>query len=99
MKSGDEEKKCSDPTKGFTLFINAVATSIDAAAVGLSLAMLNIHIVLPALVIGGITALLCSLGMLAGPMLGRLFGKKVEFAGGLILLGIGFKILWEHLSW
>ena len=98
LQSDEDKTECSDPTRGWTLLANAIATSIDAAAVGLSLAMLNVHIVFPALVIGTITALLCSMGMLAGPMLGRLFGKKVELAGGLILIGIGLKILWEHLN-
>ena len=82
----------------FDLLILSVATSIDALAVGVSFAFLKISIVTPIIVIGAVTFSLSFLGVLAGNKLGRLFGKKVEIAGGLILIGIGVKILLEDLA-
>lgn len=75
----------------------SVATSIDALAVGLSFAFLEVSIVVPVLIIGGVTFVLSYLGVLIGNRFGPLFEKKMEIIGGLILIGIGFKILIEHL--
>ncbi|SNB44970.1 manganese efflux pump MntP family protein [Geobacter sp. DSM 9736] len=91
-----EEKAASDPTKGFTMVMLSVATSIDALAVGLSLAMLGISIWLPATIIGVVAAVLTVTGMLLGRRLGGSWGKPVEILGGLVLIGIGVKILLEH---
>jgi putative Mn2+ efflux pump MntP len=74
----------------------AIATSIDALVVGVSFAFLNISIVLPVILIGLITAGLSFSAFFAGNGLRRLVGNKVEIAGGLILIGIGVKILIEH---
>lgn len=82
-----------DPTRGWSLVAFSVATSIDALAVGVSLAMLGEGIWRPALVIGLITGGLTVLGMLIGARLGRRFGRWIEVAGGLVLIGIGVKIL------
>jgi putative Mn2+ efflux pump MntP len=86
-----------DPSRGITLIILSVATSIDALAVGLGLAMLGIKIIYPCLVIGIITAILSFLGIQMGSRLGIKFGKKMEILGGLILMGIGSKIIITHL--
>ncbi len=86
-----------DPTKGMSLIILSIATSIDALAVGLSLAFLNITILYPSVVIGIVAAIMTIIGMLFGEVLGRIVGKKVGIPGGLILIGIGIKILIEHL--
>ncbi len=97
---GDEEsekEKTADPTRGWSLVILSVATSIDALAVGLSLAMLGTAIYQPALVIGLTTGTLTTLGMLLGSRVGARFGKGMEILGGLILIGIGLKILIESL--
>ncbi len=75
----------------------AVATSIDALAVGLSFSLLAIDIVTPVLVIGLVTFSLSLAGVLAGYRLGALIAGKVEVLGGLILIAIGCKILFEHL--
>ncbi len=75
----------------------SVATSIDALAVGLSFAFLRISIAIPIIVIGIVTFLLSFLGVFAGNRFGNLFGKRIETLGGLILIGIGIKILVEHL--
>ena len=86
----------SDPTRGLSLVVLSVATSIDALAVGLSLAMLEVVIWYPAAVIGVVTASLTVCGMLAGGRVGRRLGRRIRILGGVILLGIGVKILVEH---
>ncbi|MDR1566855.1 MAG: manganese efflux pump MntP family protein [Treponema sp.] len=73
------------------------ATSIDALAVGLSFSILNREIWSSALVIGGITFAVCITGFEFGRRIGALLEKWAEIAGGLILIGIGVKILSEHL--
>jgi putative Mn2+ efflux pump MntP len=75
----------------------SIATSIDALAVGLSFAFLKISIATPIIVIGIVTFILSFLGVLVGNRLGHFFEKKMEIVGGLILIGIGIKILIEHL--
>lgn len=95
---GEEEEKKDDPTKGWSLVMYSVATSIDALAVGLSLAMQRIQIVTPAIVIGVITATMTAIAMILGNKIGQLLGKRMEVTGGLVLVGIGVKILIEHLS-
>ena len=80
-----------------SLLALAVATSIDALMVGLSLAFLETAIVEPILLIGLITFLLSIDGFYFGCGLGRVFGNRVKIVGGLILLAIGFRILLEHL--
>ena len=94
-----EEAECTakDPTRGWTLVMLSVATSIDALAVGLSLAMVGAGIVIPALVIGVVAASFTVVGMVLGRRVGMLAGKWVEVAGGLVLIGSGVKIVVEHL--
>jgi putative Mn2+ efflux pump MntP len=79
------------------LFVLALATSIDALAVGVSFAVLNIHIVMPILIIGLVTFLMSALGVWIGAKGIRFFEKKIEIIGGLILIAIGAKILISHL--
>ena len=83
----------SDPTRGWTLVTLSVATSLDALAVGLSLALLNVRIWIPCLVIGLVTATLTALGVEFGSRVGRRWGRGAEIAGGSVLLLIGLKIL------
>jgi manganese efflux pump family protein len=87
----------SNPSKGGTLVMLCIATSLDAMAVGLSLAMLKTSILYPALVIGVVTAGLSIIGLLAGTKLGQTFGKRMEILGGLILVGIGIQVVLNHL--
>ena len=87
-----------DPSRGVTLVVLSVATSIDAFAVGLSLAMLRVSIWYPSVVIGVVTAGLSLLGLLVGHRLGLRFGKRMEVLGGVILIGIGLKVLVSHLG-
>lgn len=95
----EEEKACRpDRTQGRRLLILAVATSIDALAVGLSLGVVRSGIVYPAVIIGITSFVLTIVGAKLGPVVGRLVGKRAELAGGLILIGIGLKVLVEHLA-
>lgn len=79
------------------LLVLAVATSIDALAIGLSFSVLGQAIWLPAVLIGGITFVVCLSGFEAGRRVGSFLGKWAGIAGGLVLIGIGVKILIEHL--
>jgi len=95
---GKEKVRTSgDPTRGWSLVFLSVATSLDALAVGISLAMLGESILLPAVVIGIVAAAFTTVGMLLGKRIGLFWGKKVVVVGGLILIGIGIKIVIEHL--
>jgi putative Mn2+ efflux pump MntP len=90
-----------DPTRGWSLLGLSVATSIDALAVGLTFGVLGDTIWLAVLIIGLVTAALTTLGMHLGSHLGSLFGRRfsrvTEIIGGLVLIGIGVKILVEHV--
>lgn len=82
-----------------TMFTMAVATSIDALAVGVSLAMAgNVNIWIAILIIGVTTCLFSAVGVKLGSVFGDKFEKKAQFAGGVILILIGLKILLEHLG-
>ena len=80
------------------LFLMAIATSIDALAVGLSFSFLNIDVWGPSVLIGVVCAVITACGLLAGKLLARadVFGRRAEFTGGCVLIGIGLKILYEH---
>lgn len=94
-KNADTTKK--DEVKITAALILAVATSIDALMVGLSFAFLETSIVLPIVVIGAVTFILSSVGVIFGSSLGKVFGKRIEVIGGIILIAIGVRILLEHL--
>ena len=80
------------------LFLLALATSIDALAVGVTLAFDNsVNILLSAAVIGAVAFALAMLGGLLGRKLGQLFQRRATLLGGIVLVGIGGKILMEHL--
>ena len=82
-----------DPTRGSMLVMVCVATSIDAMAVGLSMAMLKVDVLSASLLIGVVTLILSLIGCLIGGSLGSHFGKRMEIVGGLILNGIGVRVL------
>lgn len=93
----DEKSRTQiDPTRINILFVLAIATSIDALAVGLSLSFLDISIVVPVLIIGLVTFLMCYVGTYLGAHFGIILRGKIETLGGLILIAIGLKILIEH---
>jgi len=93
----DSEVFTEDPSRGWTLLLLSLATSIDALAIGLGLAFFNVTIWYPAVVIGIVTGLVSWLGMRLGNKLGKKFGKKMEIAGGVTLIVIGLRILSSHL--
>lgn len=93
----DERNRKGDPSRGLTLVTLCLATSIDALAVGLSLAMLKVDIWYPSAVVGVVTAGMSLAGIRLGRRLGTAFGKRMEIIGGVILLLIGFRILLSHL--
>ncbi|MBQ6839512.1 MAG: manganese efflux pump [Oscillospiraceae bacterium] len=82
-----------------SMFVMAVATSIDALAVGISLAMAgNVNIWIAMALIGVVTFLMCAAGVKIGSVFGNKFEKKAQIAGGVILILLGTKILLEHLG-
>ncbi len=93
----EETENWADPTRGHSLVMLSIATSIDAFAIGLSLAMLGVGIIYPCIVIGVVAAAFTLTGMLIGNRLGELLGKRMEIVGGLILIVIGLRVLWTHL--
>jgi putative Mn2+ efflux pump MntP len=80
------------------MFVLAVATSIDALAVGVALPMLNAPLLLSLVTIGMTTAALSALGLFAGRRFGAALGPRLDVLGGLVLIGLGTKILIEHLA-
>lgn len=98
LSGGDEAAYARDPSRGRTLVMLSVATSVDALAVGLSLAMLDVGIWYASVTIGVVTALLSLAGIRLGNRLGSRFGRRMEVVGGLILLAIGVRILIAHLA-
>jgi len=95
--NADQDSYSRDPSRGRTLIVLAIATSIDALAVGLSLAMLEVSIITPSIIIGVITYSLSTVGLFAGNKLGEKFGKRMEILGGVILIGIGLRVVFTHL--
>ena len=97
FRSRDGHNKNTDITKGFLLLTLAVATSIDALAVGLAFAFVKINIVVASSTIGVVAFVATAIGFLLGRKAGHLIGRRAEAAGGMILIGIGIKILLEHI--
>jgi putative Mn2+ efflux pump MntP len=94
---GKPESQPDDPTRSYTLMVLCVATSLDAMAIGLSMAMLQVSIWYPAVVIGVVTSSLSLVGIRLGNGLGNAFGKRMEMIGGLLLCLIGLRILGAHV--
>jgi putative Mn2+ efflux pump MntP len=93
----EEGNDGKDPTRGMSLVVLSVATSIDALAVGISLGVLhNEGIVYPGIVIGIVACTFTAAGLHLGKRLGAAFGKRMEVVGGLVLVAIGVKILFDH---
>jgi manganese efflux pump family protein len=94
--SKDGESFEKDPSTGKTLVILSLATSIDAFAVGLSIVFLKVPILLSVTMIGTITLILSAAGLFVGTRLGETFGKRMEILGGVILIGIGMRVVFAH---
>jgi len=94
-----EENACpDDPTRGLLLVTLSVATSLDALAVGLSMACLNVSVWMPSIVIGLVAAALTVIGIRFGRRIGRRFSPLAQGLGGLVLVVIGLRILVSHLA-
>ena len=94
---GEEEKQSSDMGVK-TMLLLAIATSIDALAVGVTFAFLDVNIILAVAAIGVITFAFSAAGVKIGSIFGSKYKKKAEFAGGIILVILGVKILLEGLG-
>ena len=93
----NDEEQADDSIAVKEMFMLAVATSIDALAVGITFAFLNVHIVSAASMIGVCTFLISFAGVKIGNIFETKYKSKAELAGGIILILLGFKILFEHL--
>ena len=93
-KESDEEK--ADQTRGWPLLLLSIATSIDALAIGFSFSVLKNPILFPAVIIGIVCFVMTTVGMIFGKVLAKIFGKKVEIFGGIVLIAIGVMILIDH---
>lgn len=93
----NDEEQADDSIAVKEMFMLAVATSIDALAVGITFAFLNVHIVSAASMIGVCTFFISFAGVKIGNIFGTKYKSKAELAGGIILILLGFKILFEHL--
>ena len=91
-------ENCDSSMSAKTMFLLAVATSIDALAVGVSFAFMHVDIVWAVLFIGTITFILSAVGIKVGSIFGSKYKSKAEFAGGVVLVIIGMKILLEGLG-
>ena len=98
IRPGAPDEAPCGPLQHGELLVLSVATSIDALAVGVSLAMLEVRVWRPALVIGVVTGLLSAAGIETGDRVGSRVGHRAELLGGLVLCGLGVKILVEHLT-
>jgi putative Mn2+ efflux pump MntP len=95
---GDDDKPQGDPFAWRVLLVLAVATSIDALAAGFTLPLLDAPLLLSIATIGGVTAVLSALGIFAGRRFGAALGARLEVVGGLVLIALGCKTLFEHLN-
>lgn len=97
-ESFDKDEELDESMKSKDMFLLAVATSIDALAVGVSFAFLKVSIVQSVLFIGVITFVFSAIGVKIGSLFGAKYKSKAECAGGVVLILIGLKILLEHLG-
>ncbi|MFK3796392.1 manganese efflux pump MntP [Pseudomonas sp. NPDC088444] len=95
----DEEDDDKPQQHSFLILaVTAFATSIDALAVGVGLAFVDVNIVVAALAIGIATTVMVTIGVMLGRVLGTVVGKRAEIVGGIVLIMVGATILYEHLS-
>ncbi len=93
LESDEDGRPGTDISRGFALLSLSVATSIDSLAVGLSLAFLQSRLVVAAIAIGSVAFLFTAGGFYLGPRIGRLFGRWAEVSGGVVLIGLGIRIV------
>ncbi len=97
LKKQQQQTQCDVVLTTKALVLQAIATSIDALAVGISFAILDVHIVAAAAIIGAVAFIISYMGGILGTGLGQFLEKKTTFLGGLVLIAIGFKIVFEHI--
>ncbi len=95
--SEKDDEEIKNPLSIATLTVMAIATSIDALAVGVTFATMNVTVLWASSIIGVVTFFISAAGVYIGSKCGNLFGSKAEIVGGLVLCGIGIKILIEHI--
>lgn len=98
LKQDDEEQEKPGQHSFLILAVTAFATSIDALAVGVGLAFVDVNILVAAAAIGLATTVMVTIGVMLGRALGTVVGKRAEIVGGLVLMLVGATILYEHLS-
>ena len=97
FRSKDGRSENADITKGFLLLTLSVATSIDALAVGLTFTFIKVNILVASSTIGVVAFVATVIGFLLGRKAGYLIGRRAEAIGGMVLIGIGVKIILEHI--
>jgi putative Mn2+ efflux pump MntP len=97
IKDGAEDKIRTDPTRGWSLVVLSIATSIDALAIGLSFAALGVKVWIPAAIIGLTAGVLTLVGTMGGRALGNRFGSRMAVAGGFVLILIGCWIVYSQV--
>lgn len=97
LSHADDENISDDSFSHKNLLVLAIATSIDALAMGISFAVLNVNILLAIILIGVITFITSFIGVMIGKKFGEHFSNKAEILGGIVLIFIGLKILFGHL--
>jgi putative Mn2+ efflux pump MntP len=99
FRNTTDEDEAPQHRHGFWILVTtAIATSLDAMAVGVGLAFLQVNIIATALAIGCATLIMSTIGMMVGRFIGPLLGKRAEILGGIVLIGIGVQILWSHFA-
>lgn len=96
--SPENSENCNEDVGFKTMIVLAIATSIDALAVGITFAFLNVNLILAIALIGSITFFLSMIGTKVGNVFGDRYENKAELLGGVILIFLGIKILLEHLN-
>ncbi len=96
-RAGDENGINEDITRGIKLVVLSVATSLDALAVGFGIGLMRQKIIIPSIIIGIVAAAMTLTGMLIGERASSVLGKKAAFWGGIVLIGIGIRVVIEHL--
>lgn len=95
--SNESHRNNQDITKGISLLVLAIATSIDALAVGLSFAFLKTNMVTACIIIGVVAFIFTTTGFLIGQKVGKIAGERAEIIGGVVLIAIGLRILISHI--
>lgn len=90
---GDDDTVRGDPTRGTSLIVLSFATSLDAMAVGVGMALIGVPVLYPSLVIGAVAGNMTLLGLWIGRRAGHLLGRRMEIVGGLTLVAIGIKVV------